>query len=224
MTIFDDAFSLLQKIGKCMMLPVSVLPVAGILLGIGSANFSWLPDAMSQVMAASASAIFGNLPLLFAIGVAIGLTDNDGVAALAGTVGYVVFLATMGIFAKLLGIEPATIMGIPSIETGVFGGIIVGLIAAAAFNRFYRIKLPSYLGFFAGKRAVPIITAFAVIPVGAILSFIWPPIGGAIDGFSHWAVHGRPALAFTIYGVVERALIPFGLHHVWNVPFFFQAG
>ena len=114
-------------------------------------------------MAASGSAIFGNLPLLFAIGVAIGLTENDGVAALAGTVGYVVFLAAMGVCAKLLGIETTTIMGIPSIETGVFGGIIVGLIAAAAFNRFYRIKLPSYLGFFAGKRSVPIITAFAVI-------------------------------------------------------------
>jgi PTS system glucose-specific IIC component len=221
---FKSAFSLLQKIGKCMMLPVSVLPVAGILLGVGSANFSSLPDVVSQVMAACGSAIFGNLPLLFAIGVAIGLTENDGVAALAGTVGYVVFLAAMGICAKLHGIETKTIMGIPSIETGVFGGIIVGLIAAAAFNRFYRIQLPSYLGFFAGKRSVPIITAFAVIVVGAILSFVWPPIGRAIDGFSHWAVHGRPALAFTIYGVVERALIPFGLHHVWNVPFFFQAG
>jgi len=219
-----NAFSYLQKIGKCMMLPVSVLPVAGILLGVGSANFSWLPEAVSQVMAASGSAIFGNLPLLFAIGVAIGLTDNDGVAALAGTVGYVVFLAAMGVCAKLNGIETKTIMGIPSIETGVFGGIIVGLIAATAFNRFYKIQLPSYLGFFAGKRAVPIITAFAVIIVGVVLSFVWPPIGNGIDAFSHWAVHGRPALAFTIYGVVERALIPFGLHHVWNVPFFFQAG
>jgi PTS system glucose-specific IIC component len=175
-------------------------------------------------MAAAGSAVFGSLPLLFAIGVAIGLTENDGVAALAGTVGYVVFLAAMGVCAKLSGIEPQPIMGIPSIETGVFGGIIVGLIAAAAFNRFYKIKLPSYLGFFAGKRAVPIITAFAVIAAGAVLSFIWPPIGGAIERFSHWAVHERPALAFTIYGVIERALIPFGLHHVWNVPFFFQAG
>jgi PTS system glucose-specific IIC component len=224
MPSFKGAFSLLQKIGKCMMLPVSVLPVAGILLGVGSANFAWLPAVVSQIMAASGSAIFANLPLLFAIGVAIGLTDNDGVAALAGTVGYVVFLAAMGICAKLRGIETTAIMGIPSIETGVFGGIIAGLVAAWAFNRFFKIKLPSYLGFFAGKRAVPIITAFAVIFVGAILSFIWPPIGRAINTFSHWAVHGRPALAFTIYGVVERGLIPFGLHHVWNVPFFFQAG
>jgi PTS system glucose-specific IIC component len=224
MSAFKSAFSLLQKVGKCMMLPVSVLPVAGILLGVGSANFSWLPDAVSQVMAAAGSAIFGNLPLLFAIGVAIGLTENDGVAALAGTVGYVVFLAALGVCAKLHGIETKVIMGIPSIETGVFGGIIVGLIAAAAFNRFYKIQLPSYLGFFAGKRAVPIITAFAVIAVGGVLSFIWPPIGRGIDAFSHWAVHESPAMAFTIYGVVERALIPFGLHHVWNVPFFFQAG
>jgi PTS system glucose-specific IIC component len=224
MLSFKGAFSLLQKVGKCMMLPVSVLPVAGILLGVGSANFSWLPSVVSQVMAASGSAIFGNLPLLFAIGVAIGLTENDGVAALAGTVGYVVFLAALGICAKLHGIETKSIMGIPSIETGVFGGIVVGLIAAAAFNRFYRIQLPSYLGFFAGKRSVPIITAFAVIIVGAVLSFVWPPVDNVIDAFSHWAVHERPALAFTIYGVVERALIPFGLHHVWNVPFFFQAG
>jgi PTS system glucose-specific IIC component len=224
MSSFKAAFSLLQKIGKCMMLPVSVLPVAGILLGVGSANFPWLPDAVSQIMAAAGSVVFGSLPLLFAIGVAIGLTENDGVAALAGTVGYGVFLASMGVCAKLAGIETKAIMGVPTIETGVFGGIIVGLIAASVFNRFYKIQLPSYLGFFAGKRAVPIITAFAVIVAGAVLSFVWPPIGRAIDGFSHWAVHERPSLAFAIYGVIERALIPFGLHHVWNVPFFFQAG
>src|SRR5215213_209200 len=116
MSTFKNAFSLLQKIGKCMMLPVSVLPVAGILLGVGSANFSWLPGSVSQVLAGSGSAIFGSLPLLFAI----------GVSALAGTVGYVVFLAAMGTFAKLLGAGTTTLMGIPSIETGVFGGILVG--------------------------------------------------------------------------------------------------
>ena len=222
--MFNNAFSFLQKIGKCMMLPVSVLPVAGILLGIGSAHFPWLPEIVSQIMAQSGGAIFSNLPLLFAIGVAIGLTENDGVAALAATTGWVVFLAALGVCAKMRGIEVTPIMGIPSMETGVFGGIIVGLIAARAYNRFYKIQLPSYLGFFAGKRSVPIITAVEVIIVGALLSFIWPPIGNGIKAFSNWAVHGHPALAFTIYGVVERALIPFGLHHVWNVPFFFQAG
>jgi PTS system glucose-specific IIC component len=130
----------------------------------------------------------------------------------------------MGVCAKARGIETTQIMGIPSIETGVFGGIIVGLIAARAFNRFYKIQLPSYLAFFAGKRSVPIITAFEVIIAGAILSFIWPPIGDGIKAFSNWAVNSQPALAFFIYGIVERSLIPFGLHHVWNVPFFFSAG
>src|SRR6476660_2427229 len=150
MPSFKNAFALLQKIGKCMMLPVSVLPVAGILLGVGSANFSWLPESVSLVMAKSGEAIFGKLPLLFAIGVAIVLTENDGVAPLAGTTGYVVFLAAMGVCAKLRGIEVKEIMGIPSIQTGVFGGIIVGLIAAWTYNRFYKIQLPPYLGCFAG--------------------------------------------------------------------------
>src|SRR5881628_2475876 len=114
MSLLKNAFPFLQKIGKCMMLPVSVLPVAGILLGVGSANFSWLPTWLSQIMATAGSAVFGNLALLFAIGVAIGLTENDGVAALAGTVGYVVFLAAMGVCAKLRGIETPVVMGIPS--------------------------------------------------------------------------------------------------------------
>ena len=151
MAFFSNAFSYLQKIGKCMMLPVSVLPVAGILLGVGSANFPGCRRSSRKIMAQSGGAIFSNLPLLFAIGVAIGLTNNDGVAALASTVGFAVFLATMGVLAKMRGIETATAMGIPTIETGVFGGIIVGLIAARAFNRFYKVQLPSYLGFLCWK-------------------------------------------------------------------------
>jgi PTS system glucose-specific IIC component len=106
----------------------------------------------------------------------------------------------------------------------VFGGIVIGGIAAALFNRYYRISLPPYLGFFSGKRFVPIVTAFAAIGLGIVLSFVWPPIGAGIKGFSHWAAESNPALAFTVYGVIERLLIPFGLHHIWNVPFFFEVG
>ncbi|GGA89828.1 PTS glucose transporter subunit IIBC [Neiella marina] len=224
MSVFTNAFGALQKVGKSLMLPVSVLPVAGLLLGIGAANLPWIPDILSQVMAASGGAIFGNLALIFAIGVALGFTENDGVSALAATVGYAVLLATMGVVASAMGVETKSIMGLQSIETGVFGGILIGGVAAAVFNRFFRIQLPAYLGFFAGKRAVPIITAFAAIFLGIILVFIWPPIGGVIDAFSHWAAEQSPAMAFSIYGIVERSLIPFGLHHVWNVPFFFEAG
>jgi PTS system glucose-specific IIC component len=224
MSIGRTAFGWLQKIGKSLMLPVSVLPVAGILLGVGSAKFAWLPPVVSNVMAQAGGAVFGNLPLIFAIGVALGLTGNDGVAALAAVVGFAVMVATMGVMAPLVGYEPRPIMGIPSIETGVFGGILIGAIAAILFNRFYRIQLPPYLGFFAGKRSVPILTACAAVFAGVALSLVWPPFGRGIDHFSHWAAAGNPALAFALYGVVERSLIPFGLHHIWNVPFFFEVG
>ena len=224
MTLGRTAFAWLQKIGKSLMLPVSVLPVAGILLGVGSAKFSWLPPVVSNVMAQAGGAVFGNLPLIFAIGVALGLTGNDGVAALAAVVGFAVMVATMGVMAPLVGYEARQIMGIPSIETGVFGGILIGAVAAILFNRFYRVQLPPYLGFFAGKRSVPILTAFTAVFAGIVLSLVWPPIGRVIDHFSHWAAAGNPALAFALYGVVERSLIPFGLHHIWNVPFFFEVG
>lgn len=206
------------------MLPVSVLPAAGILLGVGSAKFSWLPAVVSDVMAQAGGAVFANLPLIFAIGVVLGLTANDGVAALASVVGFAVMVATMGVMAPLLGSTTAPVMGIPSIDTGVFGGILIGAVAAVLFNRYYRLQLPAYLGFFSGKRSVPILAAFAAIVVGIVLSFIWPPIGHRIDAFSHWAATGDPAIAFGIYGLVERALLPFGLHHIWNVPFFFEVG
>jgi PTS system glucose-specific IIC component len=219
-----NAFAVLQKIGKSLMMPVAVLPVAGLLLGIGSANFSWMPIIISHLMAQSGAAVFGNLPILFAVGVALGLTDNDGVASLAAIVGYVVLLGTMGVMAPLLGAKPSMVMGISTMDTGVFGGIISGVVASVLFNRYYHIELPSYLGFFAGKRFVPIVTAVASIALGVILSVIWAPIQGGIDTFSHWAAVSNPALAVTLYGVVERMLLPFGLHHIWNVPFFFQMG
>ena len=218
------AFGSLQKIGKALMLPVAVLPAAGILLGVGAAKFGILPDAVSNVMAQAGGAVFGNMPLIFAIGVALGLTSNDGVAALAAVVGFAVMTATLGVMAPLVGTAPESIMGMPSIQTGVLGGIIIGAVAAALFNRFYRIQLPPYLGFFAGKRSVPILTAFAAIATGVVLSLVWPPIGHQIDVFSRWAATENPPVAFALYGVVERALIPFGLHHIWNVPFQNQIG
>jgi PTS system glucose-specific IIC component len=222
--MLTNAFAVLQKIGRALMLPVAVLPAAGILLGVGSANFGWMPEAVSALMAQAGGAVFGSLPLLFAIAVAVALANNDGVATLAAVVGFVVMLATMGVMAKLLGFEPRPVMGIPSIETGVFGGILIGMVAAWLFNRYYRIQLPPYLGFFAGKRFVPIASAFAGIGLGLILAFAWPPIGTQIQRFSHWAAYTNPQMASFTYGVVERLLIPFGLHHIWNVPFFFEIG
>ena len=220
----QSPFAFLQKIGKSLMLPVAVLPVAGLLLGIGAANFGWMPEILSLLMKNSGDVIFANLPLIFAIGVALGFTENDGVSAIAAAIGYMVMLATMGVMAGVWGVEPKAIMGIPAMETGVFGGILAGGLAAYMFNKYYKITLPTYLGFFAGKRFVPIVTALSAIGLGALLSVVWPPVQYGIDVFSHWAAVSDPRTAATVYGFVERLLIPFGLHHIWNVPFFFEIG
>jgi PTS system glucose-specific IIC component len=211
MSIAKNAFGQLQKVGKSLMLPVSVLPIAGILLGVGAARFSWLPEVISQIMESAGGAVFGNMGLLFAIGVALGFTKNDGVSALAAAVGYFIMIKTLAVVA-------------PGTDVGILGGILAGSVAAWAFNRFFRLELPAYLGFFSGKRSVPIITGFSCIALGVVLSWIWPPIGNAIKSFSHWAAYQNPEVAFTIYGVIERLLIPLGLHHIWNAPFFFEAG
>jgi PTS system glucose-specific IIC component len=239
----SNAFGFMQKIGKSLMLPVSVLPVAGILLGVGGAflngaqqNHWHLPGLLRivlEIMQGSGNSIFGALPLIFAIGVALGMAKNDGVSALAATVGYLVLVATMGVIGIERGVidtspqakqAPFTILGITTVSTGVFGGIIIGIVSGYLFNRFYRISLPDYLGFFAGKRFVPIITAFAAIAVAVILSFVWPPIQNVIDSFSRWASGGSAPIAVWIYGTVERSLLPFGLHHIWNAPFFYEVG
>jgi len=222
--VFKDAFVVLQKIGRSLMIPVAVLPVAGLLLGIGAAHFDWIPPLVSSLMKASGDVVFGNLPLIFAVGVAVGLTENDGIAAISAVVGYVVLLAILGVMAGVWGMEPVSIMGIKSMQTGVFGGILAGAIAATMFKRFYRTTLPPYLAFFSGKRSVPIVTALAAGLAGVVLSAIWPPIQHGIDTFSHWAAVSNPRTAATVYGFVERLLIPFGLHHIWNVPFFFEMG
>ncbi len=258
--MWKKAFALLQQMGKALMLPVSVLPVAGLLLGLGSARlielqkiaagtikteaFWWLPQWLATIMKSSGDAIFGALPLIFAVAVAIAFTANDGASAIAATVGFMVFIASLGAIGVAKGFMTETqvtdlinqgkdaphiwmksVLGIMTLDTGVFGGLIMGCIAAYLFNRFFKIKLPQYLGFFAGKRSVPIITACAAIGLGLLMSVIWPPIGGAINAFANTAASGQniPIAAGT-YAVIERLLLPFGLHHVWNVPFFFQIG
>ena len=197
--MFKNAFANLQKVGKSLMLPVSVLPIAGILLGVGSANFSWLPAVVSHVMAEAGGSVFANMPLIFAIGVALGFTNNDGVSALAAVVAYGIMVKTMAVVAPLVLHLPAEeIAAKHRADTGVLGGIISGAIAAYMFNRFFRIQLPEYLGFFAGKRFVPIISGLAAIVLGVVLSFIWPPIGTAIQTFSQWAAYQNPVVAFGI--------------------------
>ncbi|MCG7585185.1 PTS glucose transporter subunit IIBC [Photobacterium sp. OFAV2-7] len=208
-----NVFSTMQKMGRSLMLPVACMPAAGILLGIGgnSEVAKFLPEIVAQVMTEAGLGVFANMALLFAIGVALGFTKNDGVAALAAGLGYLTMTRVLGVVAE-------------GTDTGVFGGVIMGLVAAQLFNKYHDIKLPTYLGFFGGKRFVPIVTSLAACVVAAVLAIVWQPIGLGIEAFSEWAAYQSPEVAFGIYGIVERSLIPFGLHHIWNAPFFYEVG
>ena len=213
-----------QRIGRSLMMPIAVLPAAALLLRLGVyfQEVSWLSWGADiwQVMAAGGQAIFDNLPLIFAIGVAIGFTEGAGAAGLAAGVGYVVLLAINNITI----VEEGTNGGDPvTANMGVLGGVIIGLIAAALYDRYKEIRLPDYLAFFGGRRFVPIVTAFAAMVIGLIAFFVWPPIGRAIDAFGDWIV-GAGVFGAFVYGVANRALIPIGLHHIINFLVWFQFG
>ena len=236
-----NAFGTLQKVGKALMLPVALLPAAGILLAIGAALVNpallnlapWLDNSgvamVANVMQNAGNIVFGNLPLLFAVGVAIGLAGGEGTAGLAAIIGYLIMNVTMGtvlgIDAKdINGTSYVSVLGVPTLQTGVFGGIIVGIIAASLYNKFFEIELPSYLGFFAGKRFVPIITAATAIILGLIMLMVWPAIQSGLNAFSNNMVNANLTLSAFIFGVIERALIPFGLHHIFYSPFWYEFG
>lgn len=240
--MFKSLFGQLQRIGKALMLPVAILPAAGLLLGIGAALqteslvdfFPFLSNdiivKVASMLQSAGGVIFDNLPLLFALGVAVGLAGGDGVAAIAAFVGYLVLNVTMGqiggITANNVGSNPgyATVLGIPTLQTGVFGGIIIGILAAWAYNKFYNIQLPPFLGFFAGKRFVPIVTAFSAFILGIAMFFIWPVIQNGMNGLSLYLMEENKALAVFAFGMIKRLLIPFGLHHIFHAPFWFEFG
>lgn len=236
--------ALLQRIGLSLMLPIAVLPAAGLLLRLGAddmlgpdglagfAGWGWMAPVAS-IIGAAGGALFDHLPILFAVGVAIGFARKaDGSTALAAVVGYLVFdRVSMTMFADS-PIQDQVLATIDGTETlnlaaanpsGVLGGIVIGLAAALLWQRFYRVKLPQWLAFFGGRRFVPIITAGAAVLIGVIFGFVWPPIGNAIQSFAEW-LSTISALGAGIYGVINRALIPVGLHHIVNSFFWFQLG
>jgi PTS system N-acetylglucosamine-specific IIC component len=204
-------FNLLQRIGKALMTPIAVLPVAALLLRLGFGDIPFIDGTFAEVMKSAGDAVFANLDLLFGIGIAYGLAkNNDGAAALSGAVGVLIAKAVY------TGIDK-------EVNMGVFVGIIIGVIAGTLYNRFHTIKLPEFLGFFSGKRFVPIITSIAAIIVGVLASYFWHYAQSGIDAFSN-AIIGLGEVGTFIYGTLNRLLIPLGLHHILNSVFWFQLG
>lgn len=239
--MFKKSFGVLQQVGQALMLPVALLPAAGLLLGFGNAAqqetmLNYLPflsadwiQMTARVMEDAGGIVFSNLALIFAVGVAIGLA-KDGAAALAALVGYLVMNQVMGswmgITAEMTADDPsyALVLGIPTLQTGVFGGIIVGLIAAFCYNKFHDIEMPSFLGFFAGKRFVPIATAGAAFIAGLALLIVWPPVQAGMNSASLWLLDEGTYIAVFFFGFIKRLLIPFGLHHIFHAPFWYEFG
>ncbi|MFL0461070.1 PTS transporter subunit EIIC [Kytococcus sedentarius] len=227
------AFAWLQKFGKSLMLPIAALPAAALLLRfgqpdmLGADGLGW--ETPAAVIGAAGDALFANLPLLFAIGLAIGMARKaDGSTALAAVVGYLVFKGVGDAMSPLiLGAAPEGEEQ-ELINFNVFGGIISGLVAAWLWQKYHRIKLPDYLGFFGGRRFVPIVTSLAMLVISVLMSFLYKPFDIGLTNLSQW-VAANDILGGFIYGTANRLLIPFGLHHVLNsVPWFalgeFEAG
>lgn len=238
-------FAALQQIGQSLMLPVALLPAAGILLALGNAFqnpalLHYLPilqadwfQGLAHYMERAGDIVFANLPVLFCVGVAVGISGGEGVAALAALVGFLIMNVVVGmashvpdVLAQLQNPNPklAIVLGVPTLQMGVFGGIIMGFIAAKIYKKYYDIELPAYLAFFAGKRFVPIMTAVVAIILGLILCVIWPPIGNFLQWFSDSMINANLTLSAFVFGVIERSLIPFGLHHIFYNPFWYQFG
>ena len=217
------AFAEIQKIGKALMTPVAILPAAGLFLAFGNKLGIPLMEQAGQI-------IFTNLPLLFAVGAAIGLVGGDGVAALSAVVAILIMNTTMGIVSDAAAGVAAgdmaygMVMGIPTLQTGVFGGLIAGIIAAVCYKKFYKTELPAFLGFFAGKRLVPIMTALLAFLVGLAMPVIWVPFQAGLAKLSYLANETNTNISTFIFGVIERSLIPFGLHHIFYAPFWYQFG
>lgn len=201
-----NKFAGIQQLGRALMLPIAVLPVAGLLLRLGQPDLLNIP-----MMAQAGDAIFGNLALIFAIGVAVGFArDNNGTAGLAGAIGFLVITAVLKVIDA-------------KINMGVLSGILSGLVAGYLYNRYKDIKLPSYLAFFGGKRFVPIVTGFAMLVLGAVLGYVWMPVQGAINATGQWLI-GLGEVGAFLFGVLNRVLIVTGLHHILNNIFWFQLG
>ena len=235
-------FSLLQRFGQSFMLPIALLPIAGIFLGIGSSltNTNMLaayhlkglmgpgtaPYILFSLLNSAGSIIFDNLPILFAVGVAIGMARSEkATAALSSIIAFFVMHSTIGSLITYTGrshsfLTGATteIVGITSLQMGVFGGIIVGLGVAALHNRFYKIELPKVFSFFGGTHFIPIISAITYVGIGILMFYIWPPIQILINDAGKLVLMSGYGGTF-VYGLLERALIPFGLHHVFYMPF-----
>ncbi|MEV4995359.1 PTS transporter subunit EIIC [Streptomyces niveus] len=232
----SGVMSVMQRIGRSLMLPVAVLPAGALLVRLGNPDmlgresFPTFITKIAGYMAAGGGAILDNMPLLFAVGIAIGFAKkSDGSTALAAVTGYLVFQKVLATFTDgnlpqvASVVDGKIVMSDAPVNAGVLGGVVMGIVVALLYQKFYRTKLPDWAGFFGGRRLVPILSAFAGLLIGVVFGLIWPVLGAGLHNFGEWLV-GSGAAGAGIFGVANRALIPIGMHHLLNSFPWFQAG
>ncbi|MYZ39579.1 MULTISPECIES: PTS transporter subunit EIIC [unclassified Streptomyces] len=232
----NRAMAVMQRIGRSLMLPVAVLPAGALLVRLGNTDmlgresFPAFITKIAGFMAAGGNAILDNMPLLFAVGIAIGFAKkSDGSTALAAVTGYLVFKNVLGTFTDsnlpqvATAVNGKVVMVDAPVDAKVLGGVVMGIVVALLYQRFYRTKLPDWAGFFGGRRLVPILSAFAGLIIGIVFGYIWPVLGTGLHNLGEWLV-GSGAVGAGIFGIANRALIPVGMHHLLNSFPWFQAG
>nr|WP_283103712.1 PTS transporter subunit EIIC [Shewanella gelidii] len=217
-------FKFAQRLSQALLVPIAVLPAAGVMIGLAYSPIEFIPLQAHELLLTIGQLIFDIMPILFAVAIAIGFCRDQGIAAFSAVFGFGIFSSTLTVLTDATPVAIQILWGVDTIDTGIAGGLLVGAVTCMAVSLSQYIRLPAIFSFFDGRRSTPLLMLPLCMMLAYILSHLWPVLSIWIEHFSNWVVYQKPALAFTLYGAVERMLIPLGLHHIWNAPFYLEVG
>ncbi|WP_220743766.1 PTS transporter subunit EIIC [Shewanella colwelliana] len=217
-------FKFAQRLSQALLLPIAILPAAGVMIGLATNPIPFISAETSILMLTVGNLIFSMMPMLFAVTIAIGFCRDQGIAAFSAVFGYGVFFSSFSALVGIHQLATKTILGAQTIDTGIAGGMLVGALTCLAVKQSEHLRLPAVFSFFEGRRSAPLLMIPLAIALAYLFLLLWPPLSVKIEHVSNWAVYQEPAFAFALYGTVERLLIPLGLHHIWNAPFYLEMG
>ncbi|MFQ6371272.1 PTS transporter subunit EIIC [Shewanella sp. YIC-542] len=217
-------FKFAQNLSQALLTPIAILPIAGLMMGVAGSLSGALPPLLFSLLSNVGNFVFAMMPLLFAVAIAVGFCRDQGAAAISAVFGYGVFTAGLGVLVADQQLPGVQTLGVNTLDTGIAGGMILGGVSCFAMYLSQFVKLPMVLSFFEGRRSAPLLMLPLALAVAWCFSLVWPSLAHHIQQFSDWAVYQKTQWAFALYGVVERLLLPLGLHHIWNAPFFLEFG
>lgn len=217
-------FKFAQRLSQALLIPIAILPAAGVMIGLAINPIPFISADLTLLMLTVGNLIFTMMPMLFAVAIAIGFCKDQGIAAFSAVFGYGVFFSSLSALAGMRQLDTVSLWGAQTIDTGIAGGIAIGAVTCIAVRLSERLRLPSIFSFFEGRRSAPLLLLPLAMFIAYLFLMMWPLLSSKIELFSDWAVYQDPMYAFALYGTVERLLIPLGLHHIWNAPFYLELG